>query len=148
MSNITAPHGGVLKELIVPEAEAEQLKKEARDFVSWDLTERQLWDIEMLLNGGFSPLDGFMGKADYDSVVKKMRLASGIVWTMPITLDVTEAFAEKISAGKNIALRDPEGVLIAVMSVSDVWRPDKKEEALNVFKSDDTVHPGVNYLLN
>lgn len=148
MSNITAPHGGVLKELIVPDAEAEQLKKEARDFVSWDLTERQLWDIEMLLNGGFSPLEGFLGKADYDSVVKNMRLASGIVWTMPITLDVTEAFAEKISAGKNIALRDPEGVLIAVMSVSDVWRPDKKEEALQVFKSDDTVHPGVNYLMN
>ena len=148
MSNITAPHGGVLKELIVPEAEAEQLKKEARDFASWDLTERQLWDIEMLLNGGFSPLDGFMGKADYDSVVKKMRLASGTVWTMPITLDVTEAFAEKTGAGKKIALRDPEGVLIAVMDVSDVWRPDKKEEALNVFKSDDTVHPGVNYLMN
>ncbi|MBI2412278.1 MAG: bifunctional sulfate adenylyltransferase/adenylylsulfate kinase [Deltaproteobacteria bacterium] len=148
MSNITAPHGGVLKELIVPEAEAEQLKKEARDFVSWDLTERQLWDIEMLLNGGFSPLEGFLGKADYDSVVKKMRLASGVVWTMPITLDVTEAFAEKISAGKNIALRDQEGVLIAVMAISDIWRPDKKEEALNVFKSDDTVHPGVNYLFN
>lgn len=148
MSNITAPHGGVLKELIVPEAEAEQLKKEARDFVSWDLTERQLWDIEMLLNGGFSPLEGFLGKADYDSVVKKMRLASGVVWTMPITLDVTEAFAEKISAGKTIALRDQEGVLIAVMAISDIWRPDKKEEALNVFKSDDTVHPGVNYLFN
>lgn len=148
MSTLTAPHGGELKELILPEKKAEALKAAARDYISWDLTERQLWDIEMLLNGAFSPLEGFMGKADYDSVVKNMRLASNVIWPMPITLDVTEAFAAKVSKGAKVALRDQEGVLLAVLTVSDIWTPDKKAEALNVFKSDDTVHPGVNYLFN
>lgn len=148
MSTLTPPHGGVLRELLVSEKEADQLKAKARDFTSWDLTERQLWDIEMLLNGGFSPLDGFLNKADYESVVKDMRLASGVVWTMPITLDVTEAFAGKVKEGSQVALRDPEGVLIAVMTVKSIWTPDKKKEAQLVFKSDDTVHPGVNYLFN
>lgn len=148
MSTITAPHGGVLKDLILPEKEAEALKVKARDYISWDLTERQLWDIEMLLTGAFSPLEGFLAKADYESVIKDMRLASGVIWPMPITLDVTEAFAGKVKAGDNIALRDPEGVLIAVLNAADIWTPDKKKEAELVFKSDDTAHPGVNYLFN
>lgn len=145
---LIAPHGGVLKDLIVSEKEAEALKAQARDMVSWDLTERQMWDIEMLLNGAFSPLEGFLSKADYDSVVKNMRLASGVVWPMPITLDVKEDFASKVSEGSKVALRDPEGVLIAVLNVSGIWKPDKKAEAEGVFKTIDTVHPGVNYLLN
>ncbi|MBI5641906.1 MAG: bifunctional sulfate adenylyltransferase/adenylylsulfate kinase [Deltaproteobacteria bacterium] len=148
MSTITAPHGGTLKELLVKEGQAEALKAQARDFISWDLTERQLWDIEMLLTGAFSPLEGFLGKADYESVIKDMRLTSGTIWPMPITLDVPEAFAGKITEGTKVALRDPEGVLIAVITVSDIWRPDKKLEANLVFKSDDDAHPGVNYLIN
>jgi len=148
VTKLIEPHGGELKELIVAEAEAEALKEEARDLVSWDLTERQMWDVEMLLSGGFSPLEGFLGKKDYEAVLETMRLADGTVWTMPITLDVTEEFAEGVKEGDRVALRDPEGVLLAVMTVSDKWTPDKKNEAEKVFASDDTIHPGINYLFN
>ncbi len=148
MSTLIKPHGGVLKDRMLPAQEAEALKAKARDFASWDLTERQLWDIEMLLNGAFSPLEGFLGKADYDSVVKDMRLTSGVLWTIPITLDVTEEFAGRLKDGSQVALRDPEGVLIAVLTVSGIWKPDKKSEAENVFGTTDDFHPGVNYLLN
>ncbi|MCR4287325.1 MAG: sulfate adenylyltransferase, partial [Deltaproteobacteria bacterium] len=148
MSKLISPYGGTLKDMVLPEKEAGEFKANARDFPSWDLTERQLWDLEMLLSGAFSPLEGFMNKADYDGVVGKMRLANGTLWPMPITLDVTEAFAEKLSAGKNIALRNHEGVMLAVMKVSDIWKPDKSKEAALVFKSDDLAHPAVNYLFN
>lgn len=148
MSKLISPYGGTLKDMVLPEKEAGEYKANARDFISWDLTERQLWDLEMLLSGAFSPLEGFMNKADYDGVVGKMRLADGTLWPMPITLDITEAFAEKLSTGKNIALRNHEGVMLAVMKVSDIWKPDKAKEAALVFKSDDLAHPAVNYLLN
>lgn len=148
MSTLIEPHGGVLKELVLPEAEAASLKEKARDFESWDLTDRQMWDIEMILNGGFSPLEGFLGREDYDRVLSEMRLKDGTIWTMPITLDVTEEFAGKVKEGDRVALRDPEGVLIAVLTVTDKWTPDKKKEALDVFGSTDEIHPGVNYLMN
>ncbi|MBI5971251.1 MAG: bifunctional sulfate adenylyltransferase/adenylylsulfate kinase [Deltaproteobacteria bacterium] len=148
MTTIIAPHGGVLKDLIASEKKAEALKTEAMGYVSWDLTERQLWDIEMLLCGAFSPLEGFLGKDDYASVLKDMRLSDGTVWPVPITLDVKEEFAEKLKTGTKIALRDHEGVLIAVMTVGDIWKPDKKAEAELVLGSTDDAHPGVDYLLN
>ncbi len=148
MTKLIEPHGGVLKDRMAAAAEAEKIKKEAREYPSWDLTERQMWDMEMILNGGFSPLEGFLGEEDYTSVLDNMRLADGTVWTMPITLDVTEEFAGKVEAGGKVALRDPEGVLIAVLEVTDKWSPDRTNEAMKVFKSDDTIHPGVNYLLN
>ncbi len=148
MSTLIQPHGGVLKDRMLGAEQAKALKAEAVNFVSWDLTERQLWDMEMLLSGAFSPLEGFMGKADYDGVVKDMRLASGLLWSMPITLDVTEEFSGRLKKGAKVALRDPEGVLIAVLTVSDIWTPDKQAEAVNVFKTTDDFHPGVNYLMN
>jgi sulfate adenylyltransferase len=142
------PHGGLLKELYLPPQEAAKEQAAARDYVSWDLTPRQLCDIELLLNGAFSPLEGFLGRADYDGVVEKMRLADGTLWPMPITLDVSEAFAEGLEAGQHIALRDEEGVLIATLEVADIWTPDKAIEARGVFGSEDQTHPGVNYLMN
>ncbi len=148
MSTIIAPHGGVLKDRLLSEKEAEALKAKAASYVSWDLTERQGWDIEMILNGAFSPLEGFMNRSDYESVVRDMRLADKTLWPMPITLDVKEEFSGKISVGAKVALRDAEGVLIAVMTVSDIWKPDKKAEAEHVFGTTDAKHPGVDYLLN
>lgn len=141
-------HGGVLKELYLGESAAEEEKGKARDYTSWDLTDRQICDLEMLLNGAFSPLDGFMSQAEYDGVCKDMRLPDGILWPMPITLDVTTDFAGKIKSGETIALRDPEGVLIATMEVSDIWTPDKSVEANTVYGTEDTLHPGVDHLFN
>lgn len=141
-------HGGALIDLYLDQIGAEEEKLRARDVLSWDLTDRQLCDIEMILNGAFSPLQGFLTRQDYDSVVADMRLSSGLIWPIPIMLDVTEGFAEQISIGDTIALRDPEGVLVATMKVDDAWEPDKSHEAAGVFGTDDPAHPGVDFLLN
>ncbi|MFB4203514.1 putative bifunctional SAT/APS kinase [wastewater metagenome] len=148
MTKLIEPHGGELKELYLDEAAAAAEKERARDYPSWDLTQRQLCDLELLLNGGFSPLEGFLSPADYDRVVDEMRLADGTLWPIPVTLDVSEAFAEGVGEGQRIALRDPEGVLLAVMDVEALWRPDREREAQGVFATTDTAHAGVDYLLN
>ncbi len=142
------PHGGELKNLYLPADEADAEKQAAREYASWDLTERQLCDIELLLNGAFSPLEGFLGKDDFESVVENMRLKSGVLWPMPITLDVSEEFAENIQGDDRIALRDLEGVIIATLDVSDIWTPDKKAEAQGVYGTTDEAHPAVHYLNN
>jgi sulfate adenylyltransferase len=126
-------HGDVLKQLYLSESAAEQEKLRARDYRSWDLTLRQLCDIELILNGAFSPLEGFLTEAEYARVVREMRLPSGVLWPIPVTLDVSVDFARATSKGDHIALRDPEGVLIATMDVSDIWEPDKAEESTGVF---------------
>jgi sulfate adenylyltransferase len=142
------PHGGELKNLYLPAEQAEGEKQAAREYASWDLTERQLCDIELLLNGAFSPLEGFLDEDDYNSVIQNMRLTSGVLWPMPITLDVSEAFAETIQSGDRIALRDLEGVIIATLDVGDIWTPDKKAEAESVYGTTDEKHPAVHYLNN
>jgi len=146
MGSLVEPHGGELKNLYLDEAGARAEKARSRDLPSWDLTMRQVCDIEMLLNGAFSPLEGFLDEKDYRAVLTKMRLASGVIWPMPITLDVTPAFADKLKVGSSIALRDPEGVLVATMEVSSIYRPDKAHEAQSVFGTTDEAHPGVGYL--
>jgi sulfate adenylyltransferase len=148
MTKLIEPHGGILKELYLSPEAAAVAKQQAREYPSWDLTHRQLCDIELLLNGAFSPLEGFLGQADYQRVLAEMRLTNGIFWPMPVTLDVTETLAERIAPGSQVALRDPEGVLIAVLEITDLWRPDKTAEAYQVFGSDNPQHPGVNYLFN
>ncbi|WP_455380825.1 bifunctional sulfate adenylyltransferase/adenylylsulfate kinase, partial [Acidihalobacter prosperus] len=96
--------------------------------------------------GGFSPLEGFMGERDYQGVLSTLRLTDGTLWPMPITLDVDQIFAGSLSPGQRIALRDPEGLLIAIMEVSDQWVPDKLREAQAVFGTTDRAHPAVRYL--
>jgi sulfate adenylyltransferase len=135
-----------IPELYVSFDSAQKLKHEAAALPSWDLTSRQVCDLELLMNGGFNPLKGFLSQADYESVVENMRLADGQLWPMPITLDVSEKFAEGIEPGQDIALRDAEGVILAIMSVTDKWTPDKANEAAKVFGADDMAHPAVAYL--
>ena len=139
-------HGGALRNLYLDADAAEAVKRGSGGRKSWDLTDRQLCDLELLMNGGFSPLDGFLGRVDYESVLTDMRLASGVLWPIPITLDVTPAFADKIEIGETIDLRDREGVLNATLTVTDKWQPDKRAEAIAVFGADDTTHPAVRYL--
>ena len=148
MNKLIEPHGGTLKELYLSSDAAAAEKQQAREYPSWDLTYRQLCDVELLLNGAFSPLEGFLSQADYRRVLSDLHLENGILWPMPVTLDVTETFAEGIAPGSRVALRDPEGVLLAVLEVTDLWRPDKTVEALHVFGTDELLHPGVNYLFN
>ena len=147
--HLIPPHGGELTNLNLDSEAAAELKAQSRDFPSWDLTARHIRDLELLLNGGFSPLRGFMTKADYEGVCDNMKLTSGVLWPIPITLDVTESFAKALKPGSSkIALRDAEGVMLAVLHVEDVWQPDRKAEAKAVFNTTSPIHPGVNYLLN
>ena len=148
-SHLIAPHGGELIDLMAEPARSSELKAQSREWPSWDLTPRQICDLELLLSGGFSPLRGFLTRADYEGVCHNMRLTSGVLWPMPITLDVKEEFAKSLKPGSSkIALRDPEGVMLAVLHVEEVWQPDRKAEAEAVFKSTSSVHPGADYLLN
>ena len=135
-----------IPELYVSHDSAQKLKVEAGNLPSWDLSPRQICDLELLMNGGFYPLKGFLTEADYDSVVETMRTADGALWPIPVTLDVSEKFAEGIEPGQDIALRDQEGVILAILSVTDKWVPNKAREAEKVFGADDIAHPAVNYL--
>ena len=144
MSANTAP----IPELYVSPESAAKLKVEAGELPSWDLTPRQICDLELLMNGGFNPLNGFLGEEDYNAVVSDMRLANGQLWPMPITLDVSEEFAAKIEGEADIALRDQEGVILAIMTVSSKYTPNKAVEAEKVYGADDVAHPAVNYLHN
>jgi sulfate adenylyltransferase len=137
-----------IPELFLSWENAENAKFEAAELVSHDMTQRQICDLELLMNGAFNPLSGFLGEADYTSVVETMRLADGRLWPMPITLDVSKEFAKKIELGQKIALRDQEGVILATMKITDIWTPDKAREAEMVFGADDIAHPSVNYLHN
>ena len=137
-----------ISELFVTADQGLRLKAEAGSMPSWDLTPRQVCDLELLMNGGFSPLKGFNSQADYDGVVDEMRLADGTLWPIPITLDVSDKFADSVAPGTRIALRDAEGVILAIMTVSDKWTPDKAHEAAKVFGADDLAHPAVHYLHN
>ena len=105
-------------ELYVSYDSARKLKVEAAELASWDLSPRQICDLELLMNGGFNPLKGFLSEEDYDSVVDNMRLADGRLWPMPVTLDVNEEFADRIELGQDIALRDQEGVILGTMTVT------------------------------
>ncbi|GAB3108957.1 bifunctional sulfate adenylyltransferase/adenylylsulfate kinase [Aestuariicella hydrocarbonica] len=144
----TSAHGGKLINLYVEGEALLQEKEKAKSNRSWDLTTCQMFDIELLLNGAFSPLTGYLNQADYQSVVEGMRLADGTLWPMPINLDISQAFADETTIGEEITLRDPEGVVIANLVVTDLWTPDKTLEAEKVFGTTDTAHPGVRRLLN
>jgi sulfate adenylyltransferase len=147
-THLITPYGGSVKSLIASPERQLELKAASRDWPSWDLTARQLCDLELLLNGGFSPLTGFMGKADFDGVVAEMRLADGTLWPIPITLDVPESLAKGLRQGEWLALRDPEGVMLAALHVEEVFQPDRVAETKAVFGTDNREHPGVAYALD
>ena len=148
MNKSDKPHeDGILKSLYVSDEASTRLKQDAVHYVSWDLTPRQLCDLELLMNGGFAPLNGFLRRADYERVVSGMRLTDGPLWPIPVTLDVTREFAGQLKTGTQIALRDAEGVPLALLTVEELWEPDLHREARAVFGTEDELHPGVAYLL-
>lgn len=146
MDHLIKPHGGNLINLLADEARVAQLKLESQDLMSVTLSQRQLCDLELLMNGAFSPLTGFMTEPVYERVLQEMRLPSGLLWPMPVTLDIPDALAGKLEQGARIALRDEEGFMLAVMQVESLWRPDKKREAELIYGTASDDHPGVRYL--
>ncbi len=112
------------------------------------LNERHLCDFELLATGVYTPLTGFMTQIDYESVLDRMRLENEMLWPLPICLDVSENFALTLETGQSVVLRDPEGFLLGIMEVEDIWPINIKNEALKIYGTLDTRHPGVNYLFN
>jgi len=137
-----------IPELFAPAKDIKKLKIEAASLLSWDLTQRQCCDLELLMNGGFYPLNGFLNEKDYLSVLENMRMADNSLWPIPINLDVSKIFAKDLKINQKISLRDPEGVILAILEISDIYTPNKKKEAELVFGTNDIAHPSVNYLHN
>ncbi|MGC8639608.1 MAG: bifunctional sulfate adenylyltransferase/adenylylsulfate kinase [Isosphaeraceae bacterium] len=141
---MNSPFGGKLVDLIVEPERAAEMKASAKDHASLTLDERSLCDLELLSVGGFSPLQGFMGQADYDRVVDDMRLADGTLWPLPITLPVTPG--QGVEEGKTLALRDVYGNLLAFLEIEEIYQADKKREAAKAYGSLDMKHPAVAHL--
>ncbi len=137
---------GPPRSLIAAPERLNELRAGSREWPSWTLTPRQICDLELLLCGGFSPLDGFMTRNAFDRVCETMRLPSGSLWPIPVTLDVTPAAAADLDAGSKLVLRDPEGLALAVLAVEDVREHDRRKEAELVYGTLDQEHPGVAHL--
>ncbi len=129
MDHLMPAYGGTLVNLMASAERAAELRQHSRDWPSLDLEPRHLGDLELLLNGGFSPLDGYMDRADWSGCLEEMRLADGTLWPIPVALDIPPALAEQLEGGSMLGLRDQEGVLLAALQVSEVWRPDWAREA-------------------
>lgn len=143
MSELISPYGGKLANLMAEGARLETLAREAATLPALTLNPRQLCDLELLLNGALSPLQGFMGRADYERVLADMRLADGTFWPLPLTLEVSEDFARTLAPSARVALHDGAGHALAILTVSDVWQADKMLEAHHLFGAGAAVHPGM-----
>jgi sulfate adenylyltransferase len=138
-----APHGGELVDRRAPEDDRGVLRREAAELPKVRLTTRALSDLEMVATGVFSPLKGFLSRDDYESVVETMRLANGLVWSMPITLSTDEKTAGSLEEGSLVALTDGKGEPVATLLLEDRYRYDKEREAAEVYGTTDAKHPGV-----
>ncbi len=143
MSNLGEPYGGTLVDLLVDEEEHVEIGREVASLPTIELDSRHLADFELLANGGFSPLTGFMGEADYHSVVENMTLANGLPWSMPVTLSVPESRGGELTPGVRADLRDDEGFPLGVIDIEEVYRRDKTRLAEQVYRTTDEAHPGV-----
>jgi sulfate adenylyltransferase len=145
---LVSPHGGALVDRIATDSEAADLRKRASGLVGITLDARELADLELIATGAASPLTGFLGSADYRSVVEGLRLSDGSVWPLPLTLAVDDATKERLVPGGEAALFDADGRLWGAIRVSEVFPRDPLEESRHVYKTEDASHPGVAYLLS
>jgi ATP sulfurylase/adenylyl-sulfate kinase len=143
---LVTPHGGELVDRIVRGEARERLAERAASLPRLTLDERGASDLELLGNGAYSPLKGFMTPRDYLRVVRERRLENGLVWSVPITLATPAEVAARLPLGTEVALASPDGRVVAVLELSDRWTPDKELEAREVYRTTDASHPGVAYL--
>ncbi len=143
MTVLGEPYGGELVNLMATPAERDGMLREAERIASITLDSRTRSDFELLANGGLSPLRGFMGEADYRSVVEKMTLAKGLPWSVPVTLTVGADRAGELRPGTRAALRDVDGSILGTLEIQESYRRDKRREAQQVYRTTDEAHPGV-----
>ncbi len=143
MSALGEPYGGTLVDLVVEGADRGALAREVATLPTIELDSRTTSDFELLANGGFSPLGGFMGEADYHSVVDSMKLGSGLPWSIPVNLGVPESRAGDLTPGTRASLRDESGIVLGVIDIEEAYRRDKTHEAEQVFRTTEDAHPGV-----
>jgi len=143
-----APHGGQLVNRIATPEQREEFLSKADFLPRVQLDDRAVSDLEMIAIGAFSPLTGFMNQEDYNGTVTQMRLANGLVWSIPITLSVAEEVASPLQEGSLIRLDNPAGKFIGVLQLSQKYQYDKTREAINVYRTDDANHPGVQVIYN
>src|SRR5437763_5449877 len=148
MTNETiAPHGGTLIDLLVPQAEADGLAQDAERYPKVTVNDRELSDLEMLAVGALSPLTGFQGEKDYHSILETMHLTSGLPWTIPVTLSVSEGELATVRGADAVTLVTGQSAQpVAILEVAEVFRRDRQKEALGVFLTEDLEHPGVQAL--
>ena len=142
------PHGKTLVSFHLSADELSEYSELSNNISSLTLSLKQQCDLEMISNGAFSPLSTFNNQKDYEEILLNNRLSNGLVWPIPIVLDVPDQFLKSLDKNEYISLRNAEGFLLAILKVNEFWAPDKKEEANSVFKSNDPNHPGVDYLFN
>ncbi len=141
-----APHGGHLINRFICGDKAAALRDRAAQMTPIALADRRLSDLEMIGNGAFSPLEGFMGRADYENCIVNKRLANGLPWTIPVTLAVTPDETEHLQIGEEVALTDTAGNILATLELDEMYRYDKEREARLVYATTDQAHPGVRNL--
>ena len=137
------PHGGTLVHRIASPEQRETFLEQADTLPRVQLDDRAFSDLVMIAIGGFSPLTGFLEKADYDSVVTDMRLANGLPWSIPVTLSVEESVAEPLQEGSLVRLDDLTGRFVGVLELTEKYIYDKAKEARHVYRTEDEKHPGV-----
>ena len=142
------PHGKTLVSFHLSADELSEYSELSNKTSSLTLSLKQQCDLEMISNGAFSPLSTFNNQKDYEEILLNNKLSNGLVWPIPIVLDVPDQFLKSLDKNEYISLRNAEGFLLAILKVNEFWAPDKKEEANSVFKSNDPNHPGVDYLFN
>lgn len=140
------PHGGTLVQRELEGAKREEALKKAESLKAVTLSKWSISDVELIGIGGFSPLTGFMGKEDYLSVLDNLRLANGLVWSVPVTLPVSKEEASSLSIGEDVALKGEDGVIYGVLELEEKYEYDKEYEAKKVYKTNDSEHPGVKKL--
>jgi len=142
-SDTIAPHGGHLVNRLVTGNQRDLLLAKAQSLPRVHLDERAQSDVEMIGVGAFSPLRGFLTEADYRSVVEKMRLMTGLPWSIPVTLQIARAQADSLKEGTEIALVDGRNTILAVLNLAEKYAPNREEEARKVYGTSETAHPGV-----
>ena len=147
-THLIEPHGGTLVNRLVDSSKARELTNEAASLPTITLSAKQACDLEMIAIGAFSPLTGFVGKADFEGICKNMRLASGAVWPIPITLAVNDQVKGTLTVGGRAALKHADGTLLAVIDIKEIYSHDKKLEIPNVFRTEDPAHPGVKAVMD